>query len=227
MAVALPQYSQPTEESRLPPFRYWQNLIGRTLEPSTAVASPLTINVLESALIEPKEALDRDSKFGITYHALADRRGANATPAGRTKSRQVWLDAGEDAARWLIDRLQTEQHTETLIGIAETITELGALALPIALAKLEGDEAKPRFAVLVEALAWMKPPRQPLLLSRIASIVDRYLASPHIDCQVAAVQLTRILNDDEARTRLNAAKQDAGQRLREEIEDLLDERFDE
>src|SRR2546426_882103 len=148
-------------------------------------------------------------------------------PAGRTASRKVWLDAGADAARWLINRLRTEQHPEMIIGIAETITELGAVALPTALAELERDEAKPEYAALVEALAWMTPPPQPLLMSRIACIIDRYLRSPHIDCQVAAVQLTRILDDDTARTRLDAAKRNAGQRLREEIEDLLNERFGE
>jgi hypothetical protein len=234
MAVALAHYYQSSKQIQLSSLLHladWQeSLIGRAPEQSsTAVEVPLISNIPESALIPPKEeALERDLKFEIAYHALADRRGANATPAGRTLSRRVWLDAGEDAAKWLIDRLQTEQHTETLIGIAETITELGAVALPIALAELERyKEAKPEFAALVEALAWIKPPRQPQLLSRIASIVDRYLESPQIDCQVAAIQLTRILNDNEARTRLNAAKKNAGQRLREEIEDLLNERFDE
>jgi len=143
-------------------------------------------------------------------------------------SRKVWLDVGADAAKWLINRLRAEQHPETIFGIAETITELGTVALPIVLAELERYEAKQEYAVLVEALAWMTPPQQPLLMSRIAGVIDRYLASPHIDCQVAAAQLTRILNnDDAARTRLEVAKRRAGPRLREEIEDLLNERFGE
>ena len=139
----------------------------------------------------------------------------------------MWLDSGADAAKWLIDRLRTEQHLETTIGIAETITELETVALPIALSTLECNEAKPEYATLVGALAWMKPPQQPPLISRVAGIIDRYLASPHIDCRLGAVQLTRLLDDDAARIRLDAAKENASQRLREEIDDVLSERFGE
>jgi hypothetical protein len=162
--------------------------------------------------------------FEKTYQALTDRRGVNATPAGRTASRRVWIEAGADAARWLIERLRTEEHSETIIGIAETITEMGAIALPIALEELERDEAKPEHATLIEALSWMDQPSHSLLLSRIACIIDRYLASSNVDCQVAAVQLTRILDANAARTRLNRALRNAKPRLREEIEDMLPER---
>jgi hypothetical protein len=248
MAVALAQYSLPTKGGQLAwPLRAslldvisatsqqardqidLRGLIGMAAEQSSStIEFPVTSHVLKLPITPfDDDTLDRDLGFEIAYHALADRRGVNATPAGRTGSRKVWLNAGADAAQWLIDRLRTEQHPETIIGIAETITELGAVALLIALAELERYEAKPEYAALVEALAWMTPPSQPLLVARIAGIVDRYLASPHIDCQVAAVQLTRILDDNAARTRLDAAKKNAGQRLREEIEDLLNERFGE
>jgi hypothetical protein len=174
-----------------------------------------------------EEALGRSRAFEIAYQALADRRGTNATPTGRTASRKVWLDAGADAAKWLINRLRTERHQETIIGISETLTELGAVALPVALSEIEGNEALPEYAALIEALAWITPPTQSQLVARIAGIVDRYLTSSHVDCQMAAVQLTRLLDDKAARTRLEAAKRNAGQRLCEEIKDLLDERFGE
>lgn len=105
----------------------------------------------------------------------------------------MWLDSGADAAKWLIDRLRTEQHPETTIGIAETITELKAVVLPIALSTLECNEAKPEYATLVGALAWMTPPQQPQLILRVAGLINRYLVSPHIDCQLGAIQLTRLL----------------------------------
>lgn len=206
----------------------WRFLLGIPPEESSSTVSvPQIADVPGSAFTASNEARERNLKFEIAYPALADRRGTNATPAGRTASRKVWLDAGTDATKWLIDRLRTEQHLEMIIGIAETITDLGSVALPIALAELERYEARREYAALVGALAWMTPPQQPLLVSRIASIVDRYLASSDIDCQVAAIQLTRMLDDDKARARLTAAKSTAGQRLREEIEDLLNERFDE
>lgn len=166
-------------------------------------------------------------KLEIAYHALADRRGANATPAGRAASRKIWRDAGTKAVEWLIDKFKKEQHPETIIGIAETITALEDIALPVVLSELEGDEPKPEYAALIEALAWMKPPQHPHSLTRIVSIINRYFASPHLDCQVAAVQLTRILDDDQARQFLDRAKKSAKQRLHEEIEDLLNERFEE
>lgn len=166
-------------------------------------------------------------KFEIAYPVLADRRGINATPAGRAASRKVWRDTGADAAKWLIHKLQTEQHPDMIIGIAETITDLGAVALPAILGELEGCAPKPEYAALVEALSWMDPPQNSSLLVRINSIADRYLASSDRDCQIAAVQLTRILDDRRARLLLDKAQGTAGQRLREEIEDLLSERFEE
>lgn len=181
----------------------------------------------EAEAKEAVEKFERTHKFKIAYYALADRRGINATPEGRTASRKVWLDHGADAAKWLIDRLRTEQHPEMVIGIAETITALGQMALPVALLELECSEATPEYAPLIEALAWMAPPSQPQLISRIISIMNRYLASPHIDCQVAAVQLTRLLDDDMARAHLDKANRNARQRLREEIMDLMNEGFDE
>ena len=206
----------------------WHDLIERIGASKQLPAEEIALADDVLRYVVPVSALDPDElQFEKAYHTLADRRGANATPAGRTASRKVWLDAGANAARWLIERLRTEQHPEMIIGIAETITELGDVALPIALAELEHNEVKPKYAALIEALAWMRPPPQFLFRSRIARIIDRYLASPHLDCGVAGVQLTRLLDDDAARIRLGVAKENAGQRLREEIEDVLSERFGE
>lgn len=246
MAIALAEYSPPIKESQpfwpsfdrlvgsISAMTYvldrldWRHLTEMPSEQSSSVfgSSPIS-DISKFAIPSFADNLERDLNFEIAYQALADRRGANATPAGRVASRKVWLDAGADAARWLIDRLRTEQHPETIIGIAETITDLGVIALPIALAELERDEAKPEYAPLVEALAWMAPPSQPQLIWRIAHIIDRYLASSYVDCQVAAVQLTRLLDDEMAHLRLVTAKRNAKPRLREEIEDLLNERFGE
>lgn len=254
MAVALGReiYSPPAKGVDLWDPIYFRGLLGRpSRQTTTAFESPLGSDVstitlpLDMNALDPvdpqsegtdlapdkklNEIVDRaladDRNFEIAYHALADRRGVNATPNGRTASRKVWLDAGERATRWLIGRLRTEQHPETIIGIAETITEMGAVALPVVLVELEREEAKPAYAPLLEALSWMTLSLQPTHVSRIVGIIDRYLASSHIDCQVAAVQLTRLLDDHTARSRLDSAKKNAGQRLREEIEDLLSERF--
>jgi len=223
MAVALAQDRQPVS------FDQWQ-LLGLPSPSTTIDYLSLIRTIPKFAPPSPKEAeetFERTREFEIAYYALADRRGINATPEGRTASRKVWLDHGAYAAKWLIDRLRTEQHPEMIIGIAETITALGQMALPDALLELERSEATPEYAPLIEALAWMAPPSQPQLISRIISIMNRYLASSDIDCQVAAVQLTRLLADDMARAHLDKANRNARQRLREEINDLMNERFDE
>ena len=198
--------------------------------PKTTYEKPDHVPPIPTISDNDSEELDFNRKerdFEIAYHALADRRGANATPAGRAASRKIWREAGTKAVEWLIDKYKKEQHPETIIGIAETLTALEDIALPVVLTELEGDEPKPEYAALVESLAWMKLPQQSPSRLRIVSIINRYLASPHLDCQVAAVQLTRILDDDQARQFLDRAKKSANQRLHEEIEDLLNERFEE
>lgn len=235
MAVAFP--SEHVRDNQIPlfnpvPLSYWLNWeenvdrMERT-KSSTTIEAPVIADIPKAALTESEEKIKREREFAIAYEALADRRGVNATPSGRTQTRKLWLDAGPDAAEWLIKRIKTETHPDMIAGVAETITEMGAMALPIALRELERHEdAKPEFEALIEALAWMDPPVQPEQLSQINQIIDRYLESPQLECKLAAVQLTRLLDDDKALVILNATKGNAVQRLREEIEDLLDERFD-
>src|SRR2546426_2196979 len=113
MAVVFAQYNLPAEEvqlSRPPLARFldailatpqhardridWSGLLAMEFEQSSsAIEVPPTSDVPEPAvtpLDDADDTLNRDLKFEIAYHALADRRGANATPAGRTVSRKVW-----------------------------------------------------------------------------------------------------------------------------------------
>jgi len=230
MAVAYEQYQTPNKYASLL-FRLGaesmleeSGTIDREQLPTPA---PITSSEIARCLRDvEEEALDQNRKFEIAYPALADRRGANATPAGRSLSRKIWMNAGQDAAKWLIDQLEKEQHLEMIDGIAETITELGSLALFAVLSKLEKEaKAKPEYTALLDALSWMTLTLQPVVKSRIEGIIRRYLESPAIDCKIAALHLTRLLDDDAARSWIERAKQNADSELQEEIDDLLDERF--
>jgi hypothetical protein len=232
MAVAISPESTHYRVNPMPGlahFLHGRENLGRQerAESSTTIEAPAIGRVPEKALTESLEKLERDREFAIAYEALADRRGVNATPSGRSQTRKLWLVAGPVAAKWLIEQIKTETHPDMIVGVAETITEMGAVAMPIALSEIERyADAKPEFEALIDALAWMDPPEQPELLSRINNIIDRYLKSPQLECKLAAVQLTRLLDDKEAHAILNDAMENSGQRLREEIEDLLNERFD-
>jgi len=232
MAVTYEEYQPPKQ---FDPVFFFQGF-NKKLEATGTIdreqlSSSLAIsnNDIERRIrVAKEEEPDKKRKFEIAYPALADRRGVNATPAGRSLSRKIWMDAGQDAAKWLIDQLEKEQHPEMIDGIAETLTELGSLALSAVLSKLEEEsEAKSENIPLLDALSWMalKQPLQSSVKPRIESIIKRYLEFPSIDCKIAAIQLTRLLDDDAARSWIETAKQSADSDLQEEIDDLLDERF--
>jgi hypothetical protein len=166
---------------------------------------------------------DLNSKFELAYLDLANKLGINSTPEGRRLSHRIWVDNAPYSIYWLISQLLVEQHPEVVISISETITSIGNITLPIILSELQNNEIKTEYTPLIYAISWLTPPQNPQITSQITSVLSTYLNSSQTNLQLAAVQLTRLLNNKDANYWLSKANENAGPTLQEEISDLLNE----
>jgi hypothetical protein len=164
-------------------------------------------------------------QYKSAYLELGNIRGEYATPKGRHSQRKVWIQGGQDAAFWLIERIREETNPSILDTVAEVLSDIGLPALAPILAELEAEETNERLTPIIEALAWIElPAHSPVIKKRAKGLITRFLASSIYEVRDSAIRASRALNDDLAVDLLKNALHNEHSDLREDLIEEIEAR---